>query len=431
MSDMALAKVAFSTILAVGSVLFAVHARKKSWETKALRLAVVSIIPIKIILCLVIYIFLPQLNVSSDALQVYLPETLKLLSGEIPYIDFLSSYSPLFSVVLAIPVAIWPSVGAIVLTMLLAETAMILIYLRRQKGSPSIDSWRVAFLYLFSPISFYWIGIGGYNGALIALFTMIALVQAAKRNHLMSGIAWAVGLLVTKLLALLTWPAVIIYDRRHLLRRSLPMAIALILLLALIPFGFDSLIPVKREFGRITEGNLFFIISLAFPGIRGSSIAEAIPVAAFAGCFLVVTVRFAVDRVVDNEIKFNRASAFVALVSLLFMIFSTKSYSFYIPMFLPFLIHPLIVKGHYSGRFLGPLAILGSITTIETGSYLIDASTRAYMSGSSALTVIYVALNLITIACYILLLMECYKAALKGKSQRADSDESGTEIRRS
>ncbi|MFH1892749.1 MAG: hypothetical protein ABIK83_08735 [Candidatus Zixiibacteriota bacterium] len=411
MADISLIKVAFCTLLAIGSVLFATYARERSWEQKALRASVTAIIPIRFVLCLGIYILWPEMNARSDAVQVYLPETLKLISGELPYRDFVTSYSPLFSALLAIPVMIWQSVGSIVLTMLVVETVMIILYLKRSRLSDPVDGWRVAFLYLFSPISFYWIGLVGYNGSIIALFAMLGLILAERGKHALSGVACGLGLLCSKLLAALSWPAVILYDRRNWLMRSVPVAITLILLLALTAAGFDTLMPIKKEFGRYTEGNLLFVISLVHPGLAGSTFGNIFALLAFVILFSFFAFRFVTTRAAANVNRFNTSSAFIALISLLFMTVSTKTYSFYLPMMLIFLIHALVTRLRYSGRFLAPLAILGSITTIETGSYLTQAADDTGGSLQLPKTIVFVLLNLITIACYVYMMIESYRAA--------------------
>lgn len=94
-------------------------------EIKIFRRLIVSSVAVKFLLAVIVYLLFPQIaGKTSDAGLFYLPEAKHVLEGQLPYRDFASSYSVLFPVVLAPAVAVWRSIGAVVLVMLIFESLM-------------------------------------------------------------------------------------------------------------------------------------------------------------------------------------------------------------------------------------------------------------------------------------------------------------------
>src|SRR3989441_7583635 len=177
-----LAKALLCTALALGSLCVFAAVSGRPSETKVLRRLVFAVTVAKAVLIPALYLSVPIASLGSDAAVYYLPQTLRALSGEIPYRDFATSYSPLFHVLLMPGVLIWPNPGSIVATLFLVEVALIALYARRFGRARPAQTWRVLFLYCWSPISFYWVAVTGYNSVLIALFAMIALLLADARR---------------------------------------------------------------------------------------------------------------------------------------------------------------------------------------------------------------------------------------------------------
>jgi hypothetical protein len=356
----------------------------------------------KFLICLAVYSWWPSLVLHSDARNYYLPQTLDFLSGKIPNRDFVSSYSILFTPLLAVPVKLWSSPGSIVLTMLLAETGMLIVYLRRcAKRSDSNLGWRAAFLYTLSPFSFYWVGISGHNGVLIAFWMMASLVLAEGGKAVAAGIAGAFGFLTTKVLAILAWPGLVFFDRKWV-KRVLPLTVTIVGVVGLMAVGVDSLAPIRREFGSVTTGNLWFLLGEVIPGLGGARMWPYVPMVAFGVLFAVMFLLY--WKRGGSAIGFDRATAFVAATNLLFLIVSKKAFSFYLVMTLIFVTHTLVRDERRLLRNLLPLAFLGSVGFVEE----IHSTDRLSL----------VVLEILRIAAYAWCLVVCCQVFVGERSQR-------------
>jgi hypothetical protein len=343
------------------------------------------------------------LNRNSDAALFYFPGTLKFLSGQVPYRDFNTSYSVLFYPFISSPVFLWRSLGAIVLSMLLIETVMIFTYLYRSYKKDFDNRWIVAFLYCFSPISFYWVAMTGYNGVIITLFVMLALIFAEDGKAISTSISMALSFLCCKLLAILAWPGIIFYTHRAWMKMMILPAM-LLTFLALLPLiSIDILLPIKLEFFQTTSGNLWYLVSIVFPGLKKSWAWQVLPILSFAVAFMPLFILYLREHMIDTEDRFDRATAFIATTNLLFMIFSKKSYTFYMPMMLIFIIHTIVRNNRYTIKHLIPLSFLGATTTVEP--YL-------YQNSRYIDHMILFILDIMVVGCYMYLAIICFIISL-------------------
>ena len=317
-------------------------------------------------LAVAIYLFAPDIVQFSDAKAFYLPETLDLVTkGLLPYNGFSTSYGPLFHLILAPGVALWPSAGAITLTMLLAEGILLKVYL--QLGDyldRSLLFRRVAWVSVTSPLFIYWNGIGGYNSVLIAMFAMLGLSAAARGRPVLAGLAGTMAFLGSKALGALAWPTIVLFGREGYLRRALPIFAMFILLGIGAACGWDVMMPIHREHGSWSAGNLWFLAAVAFPPLFGT-----IWVSVLSGMGVIVGITAGTWRYWKCQRKssahgFDLAVAHFVWVLVVFLLLSKKSMPMYPPMLLPFAAHLIMVKSR-SIRALIPLLVLGSLTTIQ------------------------------------------------------------------
>ncbi|NIM65800.1 MAG: hypothetical protein GTO51_07415 [Candidatus Latescibacteria bacterium] len=360
---MAILKPVTFVFLAIGAFVLFAHARNKAWEINLYRRAVIIGTLLKLVLCVCVYVIRPSLNQHSDAANFYLPQTQALLSGEVPYSDFASSYSPLFTILLAVPVKIWPSVGSIVLTMLLLETAMLYLYIRRAQAINWDPGWRAAFLYASSPFSCYWVAFSGHNGVIIAFFVMASLLVAERGRSWISGVIGACGYLFSKLLAILSWPGLVFYERPGWWRPTVPLALSLAAVASLVLFHIDVTASIRTQSLMDTTGNLWYLLVRLIPGVDISDVWVGLPALSFAVVFVPMLIAFVKHR--DAAAKFDTAAAFIAATNLLFFVVSKKVFSFYMVMTLVFVIHAIVADGRHLVRRLVPLAFLGSVAFIE------------------------------------------------------------------
>lgn len=379
-------------------------------ESHLLRSGVIGMTTLKFLACILLYVIAPGRVVYSDAALYYLPETQRLLQGYLPYRDFPTSYSPLFHALLAPGVWCWNSVGSIVLTMLLFEAMTLFLYIKTAETSSHLLRWRVAFIYTTSPISYYWIGMTGYNGAIIQFFTMLSLFFIMKGKDAFTGIFAAIGLLCSKLLAGVVWPALVLVRRPGWAARVMGLAVAPVVLLGFYFAGFDVLLPLKREFGAVTSGNLWFLASTVIPAlstegaIHWISWIRIVSVLLMIGAVLMPSFR----RVsLSPSALLDRAIAAVALSYLVILIVGPKSYPFYLAMTFLFLVHVMSTTDVVRLRRLWPLAGLGVLSILEDYLWMMVRGTDYGLK--QPLVLLLVATDLAVIACYLWIAMQCVR----------------------
>jgi hypothetical protein len=364
-------KFPLSLATALGSVGILFWVRGRDFETVFLRNTVIAVTLAKFAACLVLYALFPLEGLGSDAHNYYLPQALRALSGEVPHRDFNTSYGLLFPYLLAPGLLLWRSVGSIVFTMLLIETAMLAVYVARCRRSGFAGCWRVVFLYVLSPISWYWVGAVGTNGPTIALFAMLALTLAESRRDVASGLAAAFGVLFSKISMVLCWPAIVLSFPRGVAARSVPIALVAVGLVALSTTGVDV---TERAVGvafRATSGNLWFLLSMLTDLELNSSPVKQLSMLCLVLALAPLCLLFLVGRHRHGLAGFDSAAAFLAGLNLIFMMLSYKTYPWYFAGFLPFVLHALMADGDASLRRLLPLIYLGSITNLEVRFWMI------------------------------------------------------------
>jgi hypothetical protein len=422
------AKIAFCLVLAAVAHGGVFWAARRSDEIRLLRRFVILTVLLKLAAPIGVYSVRPELGATSDAGLFYIHEARHVLAGELPYRDFESSYSPLFPVILAPAIGAWNSIGAIVLVMTAFETLMLAIYLRTSPYAATAVAYRTGFYYGLSPISVYWCALTGYNGSIIAMFAMLSLVLAARRRDIGAATAAVVGFLSSKLLMALDFPAVICYERRGSIIRG---ALVIGLLTAALggPYlaGFNTLLPIKREMGNITNGNLWFLLSpFVAEETRRSPWWNVAPLFAFGAAFTVMFIPYARSmlRTRDGSPRFDAAAAFLAATNLLFMILSKKAWGFYLLMMLPFVVHAIVISSRdlkVLNRRLLPLSFLGAVTTTQDRLWMIVRD-RPLNEPTTELATLWL-LDFVIVACYAYLSAVCFRAAL-GEGPQADRAES-------
>jgi Glycosyltransferase family 87 len=361
------AKLLFCSTLAFGSLVVLRMLQGRASEERILRALVIAITIAKFPIVLLVYHLVPNLVQGSDALLFYYPQVTSVLQGLLPYRDFASSYSPLFPYVLAPLVALWHSVGAIALTMLVFESAMLAVYLRHAKARGFEHRWRIAFLYAFSPMSVYWIGLTGYNGSMLAFFAVLAFVLADRGRDMRAGLSLGLGLLTTKILMGLFWPA-IPFAYRRIGRVALgAVGVSALGFSIAMALGMDFLEPVKHEAFRESSGNLWFVLSTVLPvTAQDGAVWKWLPIVSYVLAFGALGGWFVRRRVTDER-RFDAAMVFATLCCLFFLVLSRKSHLFYLAMMGLFILHTASLgsRDRMRIRDLIPFAILNTVMTIE------------------------------------------------------------------
>lgn len=337
----------------------------RSGTRRALLTGIMAGLVLRVLGALAIYMFVPWLNFSSDPVRAYIVQARNVLAGMVPYRDFASSYSFLFSPALAVPVWLWNSVGSIAISMTAAEIVAMWFYMRRNCEAPTTSDLLTVFCWVWIPSHFYWLSIAGYNSGMILAGIMVSVVLAHQGKDIAAGIMSAVTFGITKLLALLFWPAVVFkdFDRTRVMRRTVPHVAFLAVLGMLAFIGADPTVPAKLEFGKYTSGTIWFFWWMLGEPFRASPVYRYGPVVLFFTAFVFLFLKYS-RSVKAAGSTFDASATFIGGTGLLFMLLSRKAYTFYLPMFLPFLLHVIFSERARLARII-PVIYLGSITTIE------------------------------------------------------------------
>jgi hypothetical protein len=394
--------------LALGSLgVFAAMSGRPS-EIKVLRRLVFAVTLAKAALIPALYVSMPVASISTDAALYYLPQTLHALSGMIPYREFATSYSPFFHVLLMPGVLIWPHPGSIVATLFSIEVALIALYARRFGRARPTETWRVLFLYCWSPISFYWVAVFGYNSVLIALFAMIALLLADSRRDGLAGLAAVLGWAFSSLTMVLAWPAIVFFPRGSIIRRMVPLFVLAALVPVLLYARIDILYKALHGEYVATSGNLWFLASVILSeSVDSPPIKLASMLSLLVGESILVGLYLRSVRLrEDGAGAFDRASAFYCACSLVFMLLAYKTYPWYLTMCLIFLVHTLVCSGSSVAALIS-FALLGSLTTLER-AVSVGLGLLLGLDGRWPL----VCLDLVVVACIVYHAGRCMRIAI-------------------
>lgn len=404
---LAIAKLVLTVTLALGSLVGFGWLQRKQDERWWRGVTLAGLCG-KAILFLAIYLIIPELNRTSDANHFYLPQTLFFLEGGLPYRDYQSSYSPLFPVLLAPFVKLWPAAGAVVLLMVILDTLLVGLYLWRGRNQHDPHRWQVAYLYTFSPIVIYWTTLTGYNSIIIAFFGLLGLLWAERGKQVWSGVAAALGFLFSKLLMVLLWPAVVFFAAAGWWKRAMPLVALIGLLSILYLNGYNILQPIQSEVGDHTSGNLIFLLLPLFPNLAETTWWNALPLVLFGLAFLPLWLGYWRAGQDNQGQAFDNAAAFAAITCLLFMIVSKKAYTFYLPMLTLFLLHAVSHHPQTLRYALLPFSYIGAVTTIEPHLFqLIGEPTRPLFNNRYYLLLFV--MDLLLVGSYLYLLVLCYR----------------------
>jgi hypothetical protein len=395
-------KICLMAILALGALMVYWKAFGKPNEIRILKYAILTSLGLRFLFCVALNTIRPNpADYRSDVAVYYFPDTLKILNGEIPYRDFDTRYSILFLPMLAIFVSLWRSMPSIVLAIILFYLSMIYLCFLLFHNKDRYSCMRVIFFYLLSPIIFYWIAIVGYNSVNIAFFVTLSLFFAYEKRDILSGLSAVGAFLFCKFLALLAWPALVFYKKRGWIRRFFPIGLIIGVMVFLYIAGIDILMPLKKEFGNYTSGNVCLIGSILFPCFKDSNFFVFLPFPLFALSLFCVFYCFIKSQNENNQANFDKSVVFIVSTFLLFMIFSRKTFQMYHPMFFLFVVHLVVTRFPRDLLKLLFLAFLGSVSYLEVRFFLHEDFEYS-LSNPFALTVFCI--DIIIIGGYIYLL---------------------------
>ncbi|MGE4605447.1 MAG: hypothetical protein AAEJ52_01750, partial [Myxococcota bacterium] len=281
-------------------------------------------------------------TVQSDVPIWYYPQGLAALEGKVVYRDFASSYGPLFPYLIAGILSVWHSLLAIVLVAILVEWVALPIWLRVGRRWLSESETRIAaVLYILNPTVLLTSAMNGQNQVWVALCLAFSFLLVGRRDVL-SGAWLAASLIAVKALGALFAPVLWLFaSRRTRWFAGFVLPLGLAAALSAV-FQVDLLAPLRFEGRSFSGGNLpylFTLFGLELMNPTTSVVANGVLLAALAFAFLSAWSR-GVHREPRNVIHL------LAVVFLVFMLFSKKSFSNYLglaafPLFASVAMRPL------------------------------------------------------------------------------------------
>lgn len=304
------------------------------------RLAWAGLAASRMAVWLMLYVVLGQ-TVQSDVPIAYVPQGLAVLAGGVVYLDFPSSYGPLFPYVIALTLSVWHSAQAIVLLTIAVECLALPIWMAAARRSVPERAVRVAtVLYVTSALAIVMNPIGGSNQVWIMLCVGLAWWLTLCARDGWSGLTMAAGVLAVKALAGLFVPAIWLAARRRGAWTLAFVAPLAILYGALVIAGADVLLSLRWEASLTTSGNLPFLLRSA--GMPGDGVWATLPTVVLvlvlsALCLMAWRHQLARDA--------SRVAPLMTMLLLVFLVMSRKSYPNYLalglfPLYLTFAARP-------------------------------------------------------------------------------------------
>lgn len=323
-----IARGAFGLLAGAASIVACSSATLRRLSDRSLnRLAILALPLSRLSLFAIIFLVL-RLAPRGDVPSYYWPEALSALRGMLPYRDFVSSYAPLHPYLDAAVITLWHSPLAIILFSILAETAILPLWLHCGRRFLSREEIRTAtLLYLSSAISLQFVTIDGQDTVIVAVALVLSLFFLARGKELLSGLPIGIAVAVLKFLPLLYAPAFFFS-----LRRRWRWTVGLLLpILAVYGFSaaihLDILVPLRREGAVRGAGSLPYLIESLLGITLPSRLWDLLLLAVLASIFLFI---YRVTRNASPETRLRVIAFSIPALTLALLLFSKKSWPPYL-----------------------------------------------------------------------------------------------------
>jgi hypothetical protein len=255
------ARIALSVAASVAGVLLATSHRIHEPSSPRFRLIIFTALPFSRALLYLFVFFVIRQPPRGDVIAFYFPEAKSILSGLIPYRDFLSSYGPLNGYCNAAILRVWFSPLALIMFAIIVESFLLPMWFSIGHRLFEERELRIAsVLYLASPLSLQFVTIDGTNSICIALLVALAMFLLIQERPLFSGGALAFSILTVKVLPLLYLPVYFVASSKRF-RLLLGFVTTIVLGYAFFVLkGAPVLQPLTREGSMKTAGNLPYLV---------------------------------------------------------------------------------------------------------------------------------------------------------------------------
>ena len=344
---------------------------------------------------------------TSDVPAYYLPAAHAVLTGLVPVRDFATSYAPLFPYVAAGLVSLWDSGKVFALFDILLNAATLLLWHAAASRCHDRATARLATL-LFASCGHVLVqGLLGTNQAWVGAALAASAVGLLHGRDLGAGVIQAAAAGTTKLLAHVFWPVLWLFAPhrwRWLLGALVPVS-ALYGAFVAMGAGSGLLYPLVFEGEKISPGNLPYLLDLV---VGGSGTAERLILDGLTLAALAVGFGWLLfsTRAVPPRNRPRWLPAGVALVGLILMLFSKKSFTGYV-VFVMYPVVLMLVAGLANARVrTGFLLAFNVLLVVEPTLWFrlggFNQTLRAWLAGGGGGAALgFVCVDLALLACYV------------------------------
>jgi hypothetical protein len=272
-------------------------------------------------------------HVTSDVPAFYLPAARAVIAGHVPFRDFSLSYGPLFSYVGAAIILLWDSGETFVLFAILMNALALLLWHWAAVTCVDRDTARQSTILYATSGHIALQTILGTHQVWIAAGLAASTLLLMQDRSWSSGLVQAVAVCTTKFLTMLFWPVLWICAPRRT-----PWLVGALLLGGVVYGSFalggaDVLYPLRREGGRISSGNIPYLID---PLAHAASLSNPHLFDGVALCVLAVASFWLYwnARTLAPQRRPALIFAGLVLVGFIFVLISKKSFTGYVAFFM-------------------------------------------------------------------------------------------------
>ena len=215
----------------------------------------------RVVLYALMYIFCVMPGAFDDLSQpsdITMPggwvyQATRIIAGQMPYRDFFSNYSVLYSYIISLPYRIWHSPSAFVPLYILFDLGCLFLIYRVAKSRWGKELARDAVvLFTFAPITWYVTIRHAQDEIIIAFFALAATYAWAKNKRIFASVLLGLGFCCTKFMfGLIILPFLLMSDRK-LRDTGIVAAVVLAINLPFVLAGANVLAPFSNQEGRLS-----------------------------------------------------------------------------------------------------------------------------------------------------------------------------------
>jgi hypothetical protein len=300
----------------------------ESWSDRSFLLRALALQVLPALALFVGLYLIAHREVTADVANYYLPPTRLTLGGQIPLRDFQSSEAPLFPFVGAAIISVWNSGKAFVLVDIpLNALTLILWHAIASRHAGQKSARESSILFASSGNLLVHVLLGSNQVWIAACFAGSAWLLVRGRSG-RAGLLQGIAVGTIKLLTLLYWPVFWICAPRRFrwLMGAIPVAVLIYGVFGLL--GLDLITPLRAEKDAITSGNLPYLLEplVGLTGLLRNRIFDGL---AFLGLLATIAWLYMRARCLPAEERPKLVSAGIALLGVVFMLVSKRSFAYY------------------------------------------------------------------------------------------------------